>query len=82
MPRRPLTAEAHQGYDAPAGARSPYLSTSDSDAAWRIGRWMAEAGNPRPREVRAGRGYSYWVDDRLALVTYGPLDWSVDWLLK
>lgn len=36
-----LTAEAAEGFSAPAGARCPYLHSSPASMAWHLGRHMS-----------------------------------------
>ena len=64
-----LTAVALEGYQAPRGTPCPYLPTSDSAAAWNVGRWLEATGRPQPSEVRRSRGYTMWANDMLLNVT-------------
>lgn len=60
-----LTSEATEGYTAPDGARSPYLETSASWFAWKVGAYLQRTGRPAPRGVRMGRGYQVHANDML-----------------
>lgn len=55
-----LTDKALEGFDADPSASRPYYATSDSGAAWEIGRWLAKRnGGERPKSCRSSRGYTY-----------------------
>lgn len=59
---------AQEAYDHPFLPMS-YLPTSDMAAAHLIGRWKAETGRTRPRDVRPARGDSmYHVDDMIVRI--------------
>lgn len=52
-----LTREARLGYEAPSeDSSSPYLRSSNCDAAWRIGVWLRRTFRSPPSGVRTGRG--------------------------
>ena len=56
-----LTLYAHEGYDAPDGAKT-YMVGSDAYIAWRVGRWLRARGEPRPERVTSAPGYRVLVD--------------------
>lgn len=60
-----LTAEAMQGFEAPAEARNPFYHSSASGIAWDCGRWMQTTGRTAPRDVRMSRGYTVRANDML-----------------
>ncbi len=70
MARPNLTPEALEGYAAAAGARCPYLATSNAAAAWHLGAYLRSSGRSTPRDVRPGRGYTMHANDSR---------WSLDW---
>lgn len=69
-----LTKEALEGFRSLKDGQSPYLLTSPSDMAWRVGRYMANNGWGAPadlpsrdlgrRVVNSGRGYKMSVRGR------------------
>jgi hypothetical protein len=61
-PSDDLTDQACEGFEAKPGERCPYLYSSNTSAAWHIGRWLSEQGGEKPRGVRASRGYTYHVN--------------------
>jgi hypothetical protein len=65
-----LLQAAQEAYDKPSWA-SPYLKTSDMDAAWRIGQWLLHSHRTAPRDVRPARGDSmYHVNDMLVRIDW------------
>jgi hypothetical protein len=64
-----LTNEALLGYTN-AGAKCPYLATSDSSDAWHIGQWLNLTGRSLPRDVRRSRGYTFHVNDMKVRMHY------------
>jgi hypothetical protein len=66
MARNQLIAEAALGYANPASP-SPYLYSSNSYYAYRIGQWLQQTGRSAPRDVRASRGYTFHVNDMKVL---------------
>ncbi|MHC2503857.1 hypothetical protein ACVI8K_010834 [Bradyrhizobium barranii subsp. barranii] len=69
-----LTAEAKQGFEAPAEARNPFYHSSASGIAWDCGRWLQQTGRTAPRAVRMSRGYSIRANDML--ISWNPKDSS------
>jgi hypothetical protein len=65
-----LTNQARIGFHASPTDQSPYLRTSNSDAAWRIGAWRRKHFMPAPSGVRASRGDFYHVDGGKVCVKY------------
>lgn len=51
-----LTREARLGYAAAPEETSPFLRSSPSDAAWRVGAWLRKTFRSPPSGVRTGRG--------------------------
>lgn len=63
-----ILTTAQRAYDNPLFAYS-VPATSDMAAAQLIGRWKAETGRTRPRDVRPARGDSmYHVDDMIVRI--------------
>ena len=60
-----LTQTAIKGFDAGPGSRNPYLSSSSSAYAWKVGHHLKNTGRSRPRDVRMGRGYTIHANDML-----------------
>ncbi len=65
MAKTDLTFYAAQGYEACANGqdKSPFISSSPCDIAWRVGFWLKETGRSAPRRVSMSRGYSVNVND-------------------
>jgi hypothetical protein len=62
MASNQLIAEAALGYANPTSA-APYLYSSNSYYAYRIGQWLQQTGRSAPRDVRASRGYTFHVNN-------------------
>jgi len=45
------------------GGESPYLQSSNSDRAWRIGLWKKATGKAAPKAIKPSRGHTWIVDD-------------------
>ena len=73
-----LTEAAINGYNATALTQSPHYTTSPSDMAWQVGRWMQKTGRPAPRAVRTSRGYTMHVNDMLVKITYAKSGVSIE----
>jgi hypothetical protein len=56
-----LNCDANTAYVS--GKPSPYLTSSQSDMAWRIGLWKRERGMTAPKDIAPSRGYTWLVDD-------------------
>ena len=56
-----LTDYALEGFDAPDRSRG-YMLGSDAYMAWRVGVWLRERGETRPRKVVAAPGYRVKID--------------------
>ncbi len=65
-----LTDEALKGYRSSIFDSCPFYASSDSAAAWQIGRWMRLPDQGAPQSVKASRGYSYRVDGKLISVRW------------
>ena len=59
-----LTKEATLGFHN-ARSNCPYLYSSASFIAWRLGAWFQDTGRPQPRAVRMSRGYTIRASDML-----------------
>ena len=46
-----------------SGNPSPWLSTSESDMAHKVGLWLKSTGKTAPRYVEFGRGYTVRCND-------------------
>lgn len=68
-----MTKEAQEGYRAVAAnvSGSPHLWSSNCDAAWRIGHWMAISGRNMPYDCRPSRGDTFHINGMKV-----KLDWS------
>ena len=65
-----LTEEAIAGYRSTCNSdgtpqKNPYLATSPSAMAWKVGAFLARTGRSEPSDVRMGRGYQVRVRDML-----------------
>ena len=74
-----LTKEALEGYEAHPHAKRPYYATSDSGAAWELGRMCRILGWRAPTGVRPSRGYRYHCSGRIALVKWIAGEASITW---
>jgi hypothetical protein len=61
-----LTIEASAGYASDmTGVANPFLATSPSWYAYRLGEYLKRTGRTLPRDVRMGRGYQIHANDML-----------------
>lgn len=58
-----FTETALQGYRDGASATNPFLWSSASHIAFRVGQWLNETGRSAPRNARMSRGYSFRCND-------------------
>lgn len=59
-----LTQEAIKGFQAPQNG-NPYIETSPSWFAFKLGEYFQRTGRALPCDVRMGRGYQVHANDML-----------------
>lgn len=62
--RSDLTMEAIKGFQAPQNG-NPFIATSPSWFAFKLGEYFQRTGRTLPRDVRMGRGYQIHANDML-----------------
>lgn len=64
-----MTDRAIEGWNDTTRS-NPYLYTSNSSDAWRIGQWLRQTGRTMPRDVRPSRGHTFHVNGMKVRINY------------